>query len=80
MKKLRLNPEDLRVEEFSTTRNGAANRGTVRGHDFSEPEMCMTYPAYECPITVYVGCHSMSGYAECICLPNNTDLSCAPAC
>lgn len=51
--KLRLNAEDLKVEAF-TTAGGAAQRGTVRGHDDFGPteatcmQTCGNDPGFTC--------------------------------
>jgi len=69
MRKLKLDVDALKVEEFSTTDDGAEDRGTVRGH-YDD-----SYPNWNCPVTWNnYGCHSISGQAACICLPNNTDI------
>jgi hypothetical protein len=49
MKKLTLDPEQLRVDSF-TTAHDADTRGTVRGHDDTvESEWCTTPEGCSCP-------------------------------
>lgn len=63
MRKLRLDVEALKVEEFSTTGDGVGDRGTVRGH------YDRSYPNWGCPITWgNYGCQSVSGEVACICI------------
>lgn len=59
--KLRLNPEELRVQAFATTGGGARNRGTVRAHEQSAPYVCASgawscLPDQTCEDTCALSC------------------------
>ena len=47
MEKLRLDLDALAVESFDTDRAGAAERGTVRGHERARTPLCSAIDA--CP-------------------------------
>ena len=58
MKKLRLDPDALRIESFEAS-DGEARPGTVRGHEGTYGETCITQCATgpcECMITVDEWC------------------------
>ena len=60
MRKLKLDVDALKVEEFATE-DVAEARGTVRGH-------YQSYPAWDCPRTWNnYGCETISGEHACIC-------------
>lgn len=67
MRKLRLDPESLRVESFRTSADGDGARGTVRGHDY-DTYYCTAPATYN-----YPGCNTdnaswtkASCYAPCL--------------
>lgn len=67
MKKLKLNADDLHVEEFRLEPDVAATRGTVRGLD-SDPDPSDTY------FCTY-GCPSADVSEPCAyCFPANTNV------
>lgn len=48
MEKMRLSMDELQVQSFATTGTGEAERGTVHGHDNTDPAACPTAdPAWE---------------------------------
>jgi hypothetical protein len=51
MKKLHLNPEELRVETFTTTPEEPVESGTVRGHDSPTPDGFCVPPTTECQLS-----------------------------
>jgi len=57
MKKIRLDLDQLAVESFATDRDGGAEAGTVRGHQFGGSGVgCASY-----------GCDSSQRLEQCIC-------------
>lgn len=64
MKKLKLSPETLRVESFSTAVLGA-RAGTVRGHDDSIGAGCTT--GTSCFVTGCDTCDNSLDYCTCAC-------------
>ena len=51
MRKVRLNPDQLRVESFPTVRDEREARGTVRGHDsWLDPASYSDDPRCVCPL------------------------------
>jgi len=67
MRKIRMNPDDLRVESFATAEREAEKRGTVRGH---------SSPDFSCPVTCDYLCPSISGPMICDCQACNESGSC----
>lgn len=71
MQKLRLDPEQLKVETFATRRGGEPARGTVRGHDDT---------VYSCPDPTLYACNPTDkNYDTCdiscwyMCFPSDDD-------
>jgi hypothetical protein len=73
MKKLRLEPEELRVESFSTDAAGAAT-GTVRGHDFTLPNCT---GGTSCYVTGCDTCDNSLDYCTCACTADCATADCA---
>lgn len=68
MRKMRLNPEDLVVDGFPTTR-GKEGRGTIVGRDSEWTMGCTNTGNYTDPGIGQTGfdIHSATGCAHCVC-------------
>ena len=76
MRKLRLDVDALKVEEFATEPARAAALGSVRGHDQS-------YSYCFCPQTYLdLGCESVSEDDQCVCEIHSklNEYTCYPGC
>ena len=69
MRKIRLDPDALRVDTFATRTDAARGGGTVRAHDSTQPTFA--YP--NCQKSFDWCTESVSGMHDCIC---DTGASC----
>ena len=69
MEKIRLSVDELAVQSFATTQAAAEQRGTVHGHDDTDPVACPTAdPVWE---TCWASCGG-----SCDCSGGTCDHSC----
>ena len=82
MRKLRLDPDHLRVETFSPARDGTGQAGTVQGY-YSYPNGCLPPSDSNDPAVDTCGCDPVGSQQQCesdgytFCLK---DMSCLAQC